>query len=200
MRIILLTAVLTVSVFAQRRSAPAPAAAAPAFRAHPTPVTPSRPAAPSRPIAPRPVTPAPYRYPPRTVLIPYPVYVGGGYTSGYIAQPDPAPVAYVNPNYQPDVVNPQIIDYSYATLPEPASPDAADNTTPLRDDQPTVFLIALTDHTVLASIAYWVDGDVLNWVSRDAKQNRISLALVDRDFSKQLNDERHVEFKLPSPQ
>jgi hypothetical protein len=67
----------------------------------------------------------------------------------------------------------------------------------LRDDQPTIFLIALTDHTVVAAIAYWVEGDTLNWVSRDAKQNRMSLSLVDRDFSKQLNDERHVEFKLP---
>ena len=67
----------------------------------------------------------------------------------------------------------------------------------MKDDQPTIFLIALTDHSVVACIAYWVDGDTLHWVSRDAKENRMSLSLVDRDFSKQLNDERHVEFKLP---
>ena len=51
---------------------------------------------------------------------------------------------------------------------------------------------------VLAAIAYWVDGDTLHWVSRDAKQNQLSLSLVDRQFSKQLNDERHIEFKLPA--
>jgi endo-beta-N-acetylglucosaminidase D len=99
----------------------------------------------------------------------------------------------VNPDYRPDAVNPTIVDYSNAFLPEPATTDENG----LRDDQPTVFLIALTDHTVVAAIAYWVDDDTLNWISRDAKQNRMSLSLVDRDFSKQLNDERHVEFKLP---
>jgi hypothetical protein len=44
-----------------------------------------------------------------------------------------------------------------------------------------------------------VDGETLNYVTRDGSLNHASLALVDRDFSKQLNDERHVEFKLPAP-
>lgn len=109
---------------------------------------------------------------------------------------DSEPVVAVNRDFHPDAVKPSIIDFSNvppaldqapAPAPEPA------------DDQPTVFLIALTDHTVLASIAYWVDGDTLNWVSRDAKQNHISLSLVDRQFSKQLNEERHVPFTLPPP-
>jgi hypothetical protein len=104
----------------------------------------------------------------------------------------------INTNFQADTANPQIVDYSMAALPEPVAPEDAE--TELRDDQPTVYLIALTDHTVLASIAYWVDGDILNWVSRDAKQNILSLSLVDRAFSQQLNDERHVPFKLPLPE
>jgi len=112
-------------------------------------------------------------------------------------------VALVNPGFQADTANPRIVDYSMAALPEPVAPDDANTNldeAPLRDDQPTVYLIALTDRTVLACIAYWVDGDTLNWVSRDAKQNSLSLLLVDRTFSQQLNDERHVPFKLPQPE
>ena len=58
-------------------------------------------------------------------------------------------------------------------------------------------LIAMQDHSIVAAIGYWVEGDTLNYITQDGNQNRVSMALVDRDFSKQLNDERHVEFKLP---
>jgi hypothetical protein len=181
MRIILLTALLTTSVFAQRHGA-APSVG----RMHGPVPTGVRPPAPVRPYYPRPVA------------VPYPVFVGGGYYAPPVGSDygyaNPAPIAVVNQDFQPEPVNPSIIDYSNVPLPEPAANTDANG---LRDDQPTIFLIALNDHTVVAAIAYWVDGDTLNWVSRDAKQNRMSLSLVDRDFSKQLNDERHVEFKLP---
>jgi hypothetical protein len=168
MRIVLLSALFATSIFAQHRGG---GGGMPVGRPHPAPSYTGRP------------------YYPRTYLVPYPVY--SGYSDyGYAAPPPPA--AYVNPEYQPEVVNPALLDYSNVPLPEPAVDENG-----LRDDQPTIFLIALTDHTVVASIAYWVDGDTLNWVSRDAKTNRMSLSLVDRAFSKQLNDERHVEFKLP---
>jgi hypothetical protein len=126
-------------------------------------------------------------------VVAYPV-VGGYYVPGYAyGYAEQAPVVLVNPDFQADGGTQTVIDYSNvpATTTEP-------DTTELKDDQPTVFLIALTDHTVLAAIAYWVDGDSLHWVSRDAKVNQLSLSLVDRQFSKQLNDERHVEFKLPA--
>jgi len=190
MRLILLTALLTVTAFAQNRGA-APARG----RSGPPPVM--------RPIGPPPVGRPPVAAPrpiyPRSYGVPYPVFIGGGYYAppvsgydyGYAGQP---PVAVVNPNFQTDAGTPSLVDYSNIPLPD-AAPDVDENG--LRDDQPTIFLIALTDHTVVAAIAYWVDGDTLNWVSRDAKQNHMSLSLVDRDFSKQLNDERHVEFKLP---
>ena len=190
MRIFLLAALLATSILAQRRGG-----AAPVGRVHaPSPVS-ARPPAPVRPLAP--VRP----YYPRSVAVPYPVFIGGGYYAPPVASDygyaNPAPVAVVNQDFEPQAVNPSVIDYSNAVLPEPVS--NADESG-LRDDQPTIFLIALTDHTVVAAIAYWAEGDTLNWVSRDAKQNRMSLSLVDRDFSKQLNDERHVEFKLPPPQ
>ena len=164
------------------------------------------------PVAPRPVVNGPYQpsqprnYGPRTVVVPYPVFIGGGYATDYAPgsasdyapapTPDPTPIAIVNQDYQPDVVRPVIMDYSNSALLDAPLADETDDHI-LRDDQPTIFLIALQDHTVVAAIAYWVDGDVINWVSRDAKTNKMSLSLVDRAFSKQLNDERHVDFKLP---
>jgi len=182
MRIVLLAALATASIFAQHRGG-----AAPVGRMSARPTAPVRPLNPVRPYYPRPV------------IVPYPVFIGGGYYGAPLASDygyaNPAPVAVVNQDFQPDSVNPSIIDFSNV-------PQAAADTdeSGLKDDQPTIFLIALTDHTVVAAIAYWADGDTLNWVSRDAKQNRMSLSLVDRDFSKQLNDERHVEFKLPPVQ
>jgi hypothetical protein len=187
MRIILLVALLATSIFAQHRggSAPGGRVSAPSY---------SRPPAPVR--APSPVRPY---YPRSPVYVPYGVFVGGGYYAQPLASDygyaNPAPVAIVNQDFQPDSVNPSIIDFSNVPQAEPAAVEST-NENGLRDDEPTIFLIALTDHTVVAAIAYWVDGDTLNWVSRDAKQNHMSLSLVDRDFSKQLNDERHVAFKL----
>ena len=180
MRIVLLAAFLTASIFAQHRGGAAPG------RMSAPPASP-RPTAPARPL--NPVRP----YYPRPAYIPYPVFIGGGYYASDYGYANPAPVALVNQDFQPDSVNPSIIDFS--NVPQAAAADTDESG--LKDDQPTIFLIALTDHTVVAAIAYWADGDTLNWVSRDAKQNRMSLSLVDRDFSKQLNDERHVEFKLP---
>ncbi len=37
----------------------------------------------------------------------------------------------------------------------------------LADDQPTIFLIAMQDHTIRPVIAYWVQGDTLHYVSRE---------------------------------
>lgn len=68
---------------------------------------------------------------------------------------------------------------------------------PLDDSKPTIYLIAFKDHTILPSLAYWVEGDTLNYISQQGTPNQVSLTLVDRDFSRQLNRERQVEFTLP---
>lgn len=188
MRIILLIVLVAAASFAQSRGgASARGRSAPTAGMRPI----GRPPVVRPPIAPRPVYP-------RVFAVPYPVFIGGGYyappVSAYdYGYTDQAPIAVVNPDFQTDAGTPSLVDYSNVPLPEAADTDANG----LKDDEPTVFLIALTDHTVVAAIAYWVEGDTLHWVSRDAKQNSMSLSLVDRDFSKQLNDERHVDFKLP---
>ena len=147
-----------------------------------------------------------------TVHNPPPGYydpIFGGYTPpayapvpAYEPAPPPTPTVVINQNFQTDSVRPQFRDYSNVQLPEPgvtAVPPAPQaNAAP--DDQPTVFLIALRDHTILPAVAYWVQGDTLNYVTIQGAQNHVSLALVDRDFSKQLNSERNVPFRLPAAQ
>jgi len=129
-------------------------------------------------------------------------YGGDGSNAAYTQQPAPAydygladapgqsPVAIINQGYVPDSANPVMRDYSSADLPPPG-PDYRGN------DQPTIYLLAMTDHTIIPAIAYWVDGDTLNYITTEASQNRVSLSLIDREFSRQLNDSRNVEFKLP---
>jgi len=140
---------------------------------------------------------------------------------GYSPQSQP-PVVIINQNYRPDTVTPVLRDYSngplpdatgmkvyeqpthpYDNLPAGNSPGAQSGNAPTNnpnDDQPpTIYLIAMKDHTIFPTVAYWVEGDTLHYITTEGSHNRATLALVDRDFSKQLNDERHVEFKLPAP-
>lgn len=155
------------------------------------------------------------------VIVPYPVFYGAPYyycdpaycnqgpggdqaggpapannyydDSGAPGAPGQSPVVVMNQNFQPPVANPMVRDYSNVPIPPtPPDPNAP------RDDQPTIYLIAMTDHTILAAIAYWVDGDTLDYITQDGDQNRISLALVDREFSRKLNADRGVEFRLPA--
>jgi hypothetical protein len=162
----------------------------------------------------------PYHSP--AVIVPYPVFYGGSYycdpsycnpagvgdpsagpapaygyngydNSGDYGAPPPSPVVIVNPNFQSPTANGVMHDYSNVPL-----PPAAQNPNAKPDDQPTIYLIAMTDHTILAAIAYWVDGDTLDYITQDGDQNRISLALVDRDFSSKLNADRGVQFRLPA--
>jgi endonuclease YncB( thermonuclease family) len=139
------------------------------------------------------------------------VYYGGHYYGGngaysYSQQPAPASdygydgsqgqptIAIVNQSYVPDTANPVMRDYSNADLPDPG-PDYRPQ---YRDgDQPTIYLLAMTDHTIIPAIAYWADGDTLNYITTEGSQNRVSLSLIDREFSWKLNDSRGVEFKLP---
>jgi hypothetical protein len=48
-------------------------------------------------------------------------------------------------------------------------------------------------------VAYWVQDDTLNYITQQGVRNRVSLGLVDRDFSVQLSKERNIDFALPDP-
>jgi hypothetical protein len=132
----------------------------------------------------------------------------GGYNPGPqynqpdSAEPAPAPpTVVINQNFQTDSVRPQFRDYSNVPLPQPgaaAAPSPSQSPGALADDQPTIFLIAMRDHSIRPVIAYWVQGDALHYVSVEGVLDQVGLALVDRDFSKQLNAERNVPFALPA--
>jgi hypothetical protein len=155
----------------------------------------------------------------RTVIVPYPVFYGNGYygydpsndyaqpapgydadpnyAGGYGAAPAQPPVVILNQNYRPDQANPVIRDYTNTPLPEPTM-KVYDAPPSGNADTPVIYMIAMKDHTIFPAVAYWVQGDTLHYVTTEGSHNRASLDLVDREFSKQLNDERHVEFKLPA--
>jgi hypothetical protein len=130
----------------------------------------------------------------------------------YQTQPEvPTPSVVINEAFRTDTIHPQLRDYSNVKLPEPGTvvvPPSAATAAPtqpalqsapaLADDRPIIFLIALQDHVILPAVAYWVEGNTLHYISLDGAPHQVSLGLIDRDFSKQLNRERNLPFALPA--
>jgi len=80
-------------------------------------------------------------------------YYNGGYgdTGAANGAPGQAPVVIINQNFRPDAANPVLKDYSNSTLPPPGAMPEATNPPP--DDQPTIYLIAMKDHTIFPAVA-----------------------------------------------
>ncbi|HEY2842460.1 MAG TPA: hypothetical protein VGJ09_02375 [Bryobacteraceae bacterium] len=144
--------------------------------------------------------------------VPYPVFYGGGYydyeapqapvgqypqadyqAQGYDQMSQP-PVVIINQYFRPDSANPVIRDYSNVPLRDPGNPPEQAQAS----DPQVMFLIAMKDHTIYPAVAYWVEADTLNYVTLQGVRNSVSLDLVDREFSQQINKERKVDFGLPS--
>ena len=142
----------------------------------------------------------------RSAIIPFPVFYGGGYYGAFdIPQAatledrgSRSPVIIINQLYQPEPVNPVLRDYSNTPLP-PAAPrpvPAEARGEPPSDD-PTLYQIAMTDGSVFEAVGYWVEGNVLHYLTLEGNNNLATLDLVDRERSLRLNEERKVAFKLP---
>jgi hypothetical protein len=120
----------------------------------------------------------------------------------YAGQPQQpqSPTVVINQNFQPDTIRPVLRDYSNVQLPDPTfkqvvgPPDAP----AAGNDQATIYLIARKDHTIIPVLGYWMEKGALSYVTVDSVIGRVPLDQVDREFSQHLNDERHVEFQLPS--
>lgn len=162
----------------------------------------------------------------RSTVVLYPVYYGGygynGYDPSYSGDQTPppatdsnaAPSVVINQTFVPPQANPQVREYSPDTLPDQQSgmrlyqnqshpyANAPQNTAGIRraanDDEPTVYLIAFKDHTIIQALGYWMEGGALHYVSVEQTLNQVSMDLIDRDLSQRLNDERGVSFKLPA--
>jgi hypothetical protein len=118
----------------------------------------------------------------------------------------------INQNFMPPQANPQVRDYTGDQQPQqqqdqsglklyqapPSHPyaDAAAQRAQA-SDQPTIYLIALRDHTIVQALGYWMEGSTLHYVSAEHTLNQLSIDLVDRDLSQRLNDERGLDFRLP---
>ena len=146
----------------------------------------------------------PYAYP----VAGYGYGFGSGYGYGYGEAPppqqQPANVTVIYPPQQPtpvivmgnpgapppDVPRSSIQDYN----PPPAPP--ADTTAASPDT--TYYLLAFKDHSVYSAVGYWVDSDTLHYLTGNNIHNQVSLSLVDRDLTAQLNKGRGVTVNLPA--
>ena len=133
-----------------------------------------------------------------------------------IVNTNTAPSVVINQNFIPERTSPVVREYSPSQPPEgdqssglrlyqapPSHPYADAQGQPQQErrtangDQPTLYLLAFKDHTIVQALGYWMEGSTLHYVSVEHSLNQASLDLIDRDLSQRLNDERGVEFKLP---
>jgi hypothetical protein len=138
-----------------------------------------------------------------------------GYGPGYVDDGSQAsgpgiPSVVINQNFVPPQANPQVREYTGAPQ-QQTQPDQsgmklyqAPPSHPYADaqrasDQPTIYLIAFRDHTIVQALGYWMQGSTLHYVSAEQTLNQVSIDLVDRDLSQRLNDERGLDFHLPQP-
>src|SRR2546426_9463297 len=59
------------------------------------------------------------------------------------------------------------------------------------------WLIAFKDKTIRAVTDYWLEDSTLNYISRDGSKSSVDLSNVDMPFTKELNRQRGLEFRLP---
>jgi hypothetical protein len=133
-----------------------------------------------------------YAYP-----VAVPMYVGdysGTYLSG--APVAAAPAQPSQPNVI--VVYPPAPQYAYPA-PQPAYTEVPREQLQTREEQPEPahYLLAFKDRSIYSAVAYWVDGDTIHYFTSGNTHNQASLALIDRDMTKRLN-EGGLEVKLPT--
>jgi hypothetical protein len=139
-------------------------------------------------------------------------YAGYSYWPGYFdSSYVPAPAYYSSPVYEyapsPNVtvIYPPAASTAPATVPvyvERARPvmQTYDEYGQARAAAPSaspVYLIAFTDQNIRAASSYVVEGDTLRYVTLEHQQKSAPLSSIDREFSRQLNRERGVAFRLP---
>jgi hypothetical protein len=74
---------------------------------------------------------------------------------------------------------------------------AASNNDAAAPSDSSYYLIAFKDHTIYSAVAYYTDGDTLHYFTSGNIHNQVSLSLVDRQLTEQLNRRRNVSVQLP---
>ena len=135
---------------------------------------------------------------------------GSAYTDdGSQANGPGMPSVVINQNFVPQQGNPQVREYTGDPAQDqsglklyqapPSHPYADAQRAAANSGQPTIYLIAFRDHTIVQALGYWMQGSTLHYVSAEQTLNQVSIDLVDRDLSQRLNDERGLDFRLPQP-
>ncbi len=154
-----------------------------------------------------------YRHHRGSSIYAFPVYIGGygyGYAPGYGNGPDqpdqPQANGAVSQSQPPVVINQYFgtpppdqgpppdapADSNFHFYQAPASAEAVPSSA-----APSYYLIAFKDHTIYSAVAYYTDGDTLHYFTSGNIHNQVSLALVDRPLTEQLNRDRNISVHLP---
>jgi hypothetical protein len=65
---------------------------------------------------------------------------------------------------------------------------------------PVFFVIVLKNGSRLTASAVWVQGNDARYVDADGEGRRVPLADVDRSATRELNQARHLNLRLPPPE
>jgi hypothetical protein len=117
-------------------------------------------------------------------------YGWGGY--GYApAYPENAPVVNNTVVFEPPPIP--------VAPPEPIHSSIQDLKPAANDAPPAFFVIALKNGSRLSAAAVWVQGNDLRYVDADDQNRRVPLADVDRAATRELNQARNLNLRLPPP-
>jgi len=139
---------------------------------------------------------APRIPPPRGHHIPIGPGYGGGFWGGYgyggyaPVAPEPAPVVNNIVFEAPPVILPP---------PEPIHSSIQDFKPAASSAPPAFYVIALKNGSRLDAAAVWVQGNDLRYVDADDQNRRVSLADIDRAATRELNQARNLNLRLPPP-
>jgi len=137
----------------------------------------------------------------------FPVYIGGygyGYAPDQTDQPQPSAAGVPAPAQPPVVINQYFGQppYDEGSPPDPAAASSshfyqAPSNSDAAPSDATYYLIAFKDHSVYSAVAYYTEGDTLHYFTSGNVHNQVSISLVDRALTQQLNRDRNVEVRLP---
>lgn len=122
------------------------------------------------------------------------------YWGGYGAYP----AVYTSPVVPPPpVTNVVVLERAPALPPPPPAPirsSIQELNPPPSTEPPAFFAIALKDGTRLSAAAVWVQGNDLRFVDADGANRRVALAAIDRTATRDLNQARRLNLRLPATQ
>ena len=133
---------------------------------------------------------------PRMIPPPRPVSAGYGFGGYGYAAPYPGSAPVVN--------NVVLVEQPAAPVipappPEPIHSTIQELKPATSDSTPAFFVIALKSGAHLAAAAVWVQGNDVRYVDGDDQNRRVPLADVDRTATRELNQARNLNLRLPAP-